>query len=557
MCPTRPNVRLAFLGGCGQFGLNSTALEVGGRILVMDSGAMFPTDEMPGVDWVLPDLSYLQQNKDRVVGYFLTHGHEDHIGAMPFSLEVAPAPVYATHFTLKLLEHKLHEYPTCPSPQMHRLEPGVTVDLGDGLEVTPIAVAHSIPQSLAMAVKTPAGTLVWSGDFKMTGTDRPEDHDTDRALLERLGDQGVSLLLMDSTNVLRPGHTDTEESVAHGLEQIFASAPGRIFVAVFATHVARIQTIADLCTRHDRYLCFDGRSLHTTVNLARDLKLLKLPEHLFVPTTDDMEETPRKHSVVVVTGAQAEPRSVLSRLAVGDHANLQIEPGDTVILSARTIPGRERQVARMVDRLCRLGADVEDQNSDVTVHVSGHGNKDDLSEMIRLVRPETLMPVHGRYRMQLALADLARRSGVKRVVVPNNGDLYDLTSSGPRLLGQIPAGQVLVEGKELDEVGLPVLRDRRALAHTGLVVAVIHLDSDSKSLARSPEIITRGLISDENQEDLVTGAKREIEASISRLAHGALAEPDEVAGTVRSTLRRYYRRHYNKAPVVIPLVVDL
>ena len=559
MCPIKSNtpIRLAFLGGCGQFGLNSAALEAGGRILVIDSGAMFPTDEMPGVDWVLPDLAYLEENRDRVAGYFLTHGHEDHIGALPFALEVAPAPVYGTEFTLRLVDHRLNEYPNCPTPEKHVLEPGRPLSIGDDISIIPLAVAHSIPQSLALAVETRAGIILWTGDFKMTGTGLAQDWDTDREALKELGARGVSLLISDSTNVLQPGHTDTEESVSEGLAQIFASAPGRIFLAVFSSHVARLQTIADLCARHDRHVCFEGRSLQTTVNIAKDLGLLTIPEHLFVPSSEEMGSTPRKHAVIVVTGAQAEPRSALSRLALGDHGVLQIEPGDTVVLSARVIPGRERQVARMVDRLCRLGADVQDQNSDMVVHVSGHGNREDIAEMIQLTKPNCVMPVHGRYRMQLAMGDLARRCGVQRVVAPNNGDLYDLSQAAPHLVGHIPAGQVLVEGKELDEVGLPVLRDRRALAHTGLVVAVIHLDSESKSLARAPEIITRGLILDENQEDLVAGAKREIESSISRLAHGALAEPDEVAGTVRSSLRRYFRRHYARAPVVIPLVVDL
>ena len=553
----KASTRLAFLGGCGQFGLNMTCVESGEDMIVVDCGAMFPNDEMPGIDWVLPDLTYLEQNKERVRGYFLTHGHEDHIGAMPFALEIAPAPVYGSPFTLALLNDKFAEY-GLHDVDLRQLKHGDTIPIGDNLVVDALAVAHSIPQSYALSVDSPAGRIVFSGDFKMTGTGSACDQDTDRKSLEQMGNLGVDVLVADSTNALVPGTTASEETVLEGLEEIFVSSPGRIFVSLFSTNVARIATICELAKRFDRQVAFDGRSLQTTARIARDLGLLDLPHHLALSDIEDVNKIPRRHSVVLVTGSQAEPRSSLSRLAVQNHSTLRIEPGDTVIFSSRIIPGRNRQVDRMVDRLCRLGADVEDQRATRSVHASGHGSRQDLIDMLGLLRPRFVLPVHGRYRMQLAHAEIAGQCGVEAAPIPRNGALFELSGAALKKIGQVPSGQVLVEGKELGEVGLPVLRDRRALAHTGMVVAVLLLDPTSKTLARPPELLSRGLISSEqNRIDIMEGARREIESAIARLPHGAMAEPDEVSDTVRTELRRYFRKHFSRAPVVLCLILDL
>ena len=550
-------LRIVFLGGCGQFGLNSTAFDTGRDIVVVDCGAMFPSEDMPGVDLVLPNLEYLRENRDRICAYLVTHGHEDHIGAMPFALEVAPAPVYGSRFSLELLKLKLQDYGAAAGAEMVPVEPGEPIEICDGVRVTPISMAHSIPQNLAYLLETPGGTVLHSGDFKMDATDTPADPSTDRELLARIGDQGVDLLVADSTNALVPGRTPSEDAVGGTLEEIFATAPGRLYVATFSSHIARIQTICDLCHAHDRHLFVDGRSVLKTTQVARDLGLLRIRPGVLVTDPDALASAPRRHSVVLMSGSQAEPRSSLSRLALGDHAHFHVEPGDTVVLSARVIPGRERHVSRLVDRLCRLGATVEDKDRGHMVHVSGHGAQQDLAELLELVRPRYFMPVHGRFRMQLTHGDLARRRGVDGVVVPNTGSAYVLGPDGLRYDGQIPAGQVFVEGLEWEEVGLPQLRDRRALAHTGLVVAVIILDSESRTIMREPELIGRGLLSPETEVDILAEAKREVQSAIDRLAHGALAEPDEVSQVVRTTLRRYFRRHFARAPVVLPLVVDI
>ncbi len=550
-------LRIAFLGGCGQFGLNCTGFDLGDRVLVIDCGAMFPSEDMPGVDLVLPNLDYLRENSGRICAYLLTHGHEDHIGAMPFALEVAPAPVYGTPFTLELLRHKLQDYGTRPEVEFVPIEPGRTFPLGEYLRVTPVAMAHSIPQNVAYLLDTRAGRILHASDFKMEAMGTPTDWATDRGALTAIGDEGLDLLLADSTNALVPGRTPSEDVVTCALSEIFATAPGRLYVASFASHIARIQALLDLCAEHRRQLLIDGRAVQKTTQIARDLGLLHLPPGVFVQDHSVLNSAPRKHTVVLMSGSQAEPRSSLSRLALGDHSHFQVEPGDTVILSARVIPGRERHVARLVDRLCRLGATVEDLDRGHQVHVSGHGFQADLRELLELVRPRYFMPIHGRFRMQLAHGELARRSGVEGVLVPNTGSAYVLGPEGIRYDGRVPAGQVFVEGLEWDEVGLPELRDRRALAHTGLVVAVLLMDSESRTIAREPELIGRGLVSAANEMDLLAEAKREVQAAIDRLAHGALAEPDEVSQVVRTTLRRYFRRHFAKAPVVLPLVVDI
>lgn len=543
------------LGGCGGFSLHCTCFETKEDMIVVDCGLMLPDHEQPGVDIIFPDLTYLSVNRDKIRGYFLTHGHDDHIGAIPFALQIAPAPVYGTDFTLGMLKNRLDDHIVPVEAILNIITPGDQIDLGDSFVVEPITVAHSIPGSVAYSMDTPSGKVLITGDYKMKGTDQGCDKSTDIDRLEELGEEGVELLLGDSTNALVPGAAGTEDDLHDFLAQTFATSPGRIFVSLFSTHVPRIQTICDICKRFNRKIFFDGRSLQTVVKLARRLEILDIPEHLLMPT-HLADGVPRKNSAVLLTGSQGEPRSALARLAMDANNQMRLEPGDTVILSARVIPGRERSVDRMVDRLYRLGAVVIDNRFGEKVHVSGHGQKEDLKKMIQILRPRNFLPIHGRYRMQMENGEIARRLGTDHVLIPNNGTVIGLGPSGLCELGQAPVGQVLVDGNSVGDVEIPVLRARKALAHMGMVVAVALLDVEKKELARPLELISRGFIMECNKDDLFDSARKAVERDIHELAPNARSDASEVAETLRLGIRRFFRKELNRAPVVIPLVIE-
>lgn len=554
--PDGEPVQIVALGGCGQFGLNCTCVQCGTDLLVLDCGLMLPADDMPGVDMVLPDLSYLAVNRKRIRAYIVTHGHDDHIGGIPFALETAPAPVYGTPFTLGLLEQRLAEHVVPVQADLRLLHPKSPVEIGSCFTVEAVSVAHSVPDAVAVSVQTPRGGLFFSGDFKMHGSGNGVDQPTDERRLAEIGEMGVKVLLSDSTNALIAGSAGTEDVVMRSLSQIFATSPGRIFVAVFSTHVARIQTICALCQRFNRKIAFDGRSLSNVIELAEDLKYLHIPTPLRVDPKR-AQKVPRRKLTVMLTGSQGEARSALARLATQDHAHLKLDPGDTVVLSARVIPGRERSVDRMVDRLCRLGAVVVDSRYADAVHVSGHGQREDLAQLVHLLKPRTVMPIHGRYRMQIEHANIARQQGTDQVVIPNNGSVLEVQAGGLVHRDRAPAGQLLVDGKGVGDVGLPVLRARRALANTGMVVAVVLLDVEKRSLARPLELISRGFVTEGDQRALMTAAREAIEQELEGLGDIARGDANEVAEAIRTRLRRYFRRQLNRAPVVIPLVLEI
>ncbi len=548
-------LRVIPLGGCGEFGLHCTCFETEEDLVVVDCGLMFPEHDMPGVDVIFPDLTYLALNRDKIRGYLLTHGHDDHIGALPYALETAPAPVYGTVFTLGMLRHRLEEHMVPVEAEERTIQPGNRLKLGSTFTVEPITVAHSIPGCTAYALETAAGRVVVTGDYKMDATNIGADTSTDKKRLAELGDSGVELLLGDSTNALLPGSAETEDDLADSLRQIFATSPGRIFVSLFSSHVPRIQTICNLCSRFNRKISFDGRSLQNVVRLAKNLGILKIPDHLVVPTHKTMR-VQRRNSTVLLTGSQGEPRSALSRLAVQNHGCLGLEPGDTVILSARVLPGRERQVDRLVDRLYRLGAVVSDNRFGNKIHVSGHAQREDISKMLQLLKPRNVLPIHGRFRMQMEHAEIARRWGTDRVIIPDNGSVIILENSTIRVEGSVPVGQVLVDGNSVGDVEIPVLRARRALAHMGMVVAVALLDIEKKELARPLELISRGFITECNRETLLEAVRQAVEQDIRRLPPNVRSDSAEVTETIRISIRHFLRKEMNRAPVVIPLVIE-
>jgi len=546
-------LRVIPLGGCGEFGLNTTVYHYGDELVVVDCGVMFPENTMFGVDVVLPALDYLREHRDQLRGYVITHGHEDHVGALPYALREAPAPVWATPFTRSVIQHKLREFPA-PSVELHTLTPRQPVPLGDQFTVEAIRVSHSIPDAVALALRCPAGLIVHSGDFKMVGPGRPPEG-TDLERLDELGDEGVLLAVSDSTGALEPGLSPSEADVADALRDVFATASGRIVVAQFASNLERLDTLVTLTARYGRRLVLEGRSVREFADLGVHAGHLHFPPQVRISTGAAADLPPRR-LVAVVTGTQGEPGSALRQLAMGAHPRLHLEPGDTVVLSARVIPGYERRVARIVDRLYEQGATVIDASRGPQVHASGHGYREDLRRFLLLTRPRALLPVHGRYRMLVEHAELARQAGVERALLPRNGAVIEVEPHRLRTVDQVSAGRVLVDGKGVGDVHEPELRDRRALAATGTVVALIMLDTVRGVLVREPELTAVGVLAAAHCDDLLPRAGRQLSDTLAHLPLAARRLPDEVADVARRSLRRFFRRELDRKPVVIPLVIE-
>ena len=541
------------LGGCGEFGLNLTCYRYADELLAVDCGLMFPEDDMFGVDLVLPDFSFLREHAAALKGYVITHGHEDHLGALPFALREAPAPVYATGFTLSLIREKLAENNPGHPIKLVELIPRQLVTLGH-FSVEPIRVAHSIPDSVSLALRCPAGLAVHTGDFKMVGPGLPTEG-TDVERLDELGTEGVLVAVADSTGALEPGLCQSEEDIVEPLTDLFATTSGRILLAQFASNIERLNTVLALCKRFGRRLVLEGRSLRQYARQAEVAGFLKFPPGLRA-TLEELAHLPLRRAVVVVTGTQGEPGSVLRRLALRDHPNLNVGPGDTVVLSARIIPGNERKVNRLVDLLCRQGATVVDAARDRRVHVSGHGYREDLRRMHLLLRPRGVIPVHGRYRMLIEHAELAHQVGVERAHIPENGAVIEVTEAGMRTIGQVEVGRTLVDGKGVGDVEELVLRDRRHLAATGTVVALITLDSSSGELARPPELTAVGVLREQECDEILARATRALADTVRDLPPSARSLPEELAEVVRRRLRGFFRKELDRKPVVIPLVIQ-
>lgn len=540
------------LGGCGEFGLNLTCYRYHDELLAVDCGLMFPEDGMYGVDLVLPDFSFLRENASALKGYVITHGHEDHLGALPFALREAPAPVYATRFTLSLIREKLAENNPGHKIELVELTPRQPVTLGH-FSVEPIRVAHSIPDAVSLALRCPAGLAVHTGDFKMVGQGLPPEG-TDVERFDELGTEGVLVAVADSTGALEPGLCQSETDIVEPLTDLFATTSGRILLAQFASNIERLNTVVSLCKRFSRRLVLEGRSLRQYARHAERLGLLKLPPGLRA-TMDELQSLPPRRAVVVVTGTQGEPGSVLRRLALGDHQHLSVQPGDTVVLSARVIPGNERKVNRLVDLLCRQGATVVDATRDRRVHVSGHGYREDLRRMQHLLKPRGVIPVHGRYRMLIEHAEIAQQVGVERVHIPENGSIIEVSQTGMRATGTVEVGRTLVDGKGVGDVEELVLRDRRHLAATGTVVALLTLDSSTGDLAGPPELTAVGVLGRQEMDDVLGRATRALADTVRDLPPSARSLPEELSEVVRRRLRGFFRKELDRKPVIIPLVI--
>jgi ribonuclease J len=551
--PAGSPLRLIPLGGLGEFGLNAMVLDWEGHLLLLDAGVLFANAELPGVDSIVPDFAYLADRRERLHGILLTHGHEDHIGALGVALEVASAPVYGSRLTLGFAARRLRERDI--KADLRTLVPGQPVTIGP-FRVHPIRVAHSVVDSLALAIETPAGVVLLSGDFKIDPHAAPEER-TDVAALAEWGQRGVLVLLSDSTNVEHRGTTPGEDSVLPAFREVFEKARGRVLVTCFATSIPRIQRVANLARTFGRRVAFVGRRMTDNCEVASELGLLDIPLSATLSATGLADASPGK-LVAFVSGSQGEPLSALSLISVGEHRDIAVGPGDTVVFSARPIPGNERAVSRVMSNLYRRGCEVV-HSGHAAVHVSGHGNREDLIELLKLTRPRYLVPVHGEYRMLVQHAALAREAGLDgdQALIVEDGDVLAFHEGQARREGRVAAGRILVDRSSGSEVEEIVVRDRRHLSADGIVVPIVVLDKQTGQLEGMPEIVTRGVLDSAEETELLDDATRLLAETVGARPAEELADPSLLRERVRLELRRFFKKRMQRRPIVIPVVMEV
>jgi ribonuclease J len=552
---TKRILRVIPLGGLGAIGKNMTVLEYDGALLVVDTGLMFPDDDMLGIDLVLPDFSYVVENRDHVLGIVVTHGHEDHVGALPYLLKQMDVPVYGTRLTLGLVNSKLGEHGLQGKVKLNEVSPEKDLTLGP-FRIEFLEVSHSIPDGVGLGIHTPAGIVVHTGDFKLDQT--PIDsRPTAMQRFAELGRKGVLLLLSDSTGADTPGFTAPERSVGQKLDSIFALAPGRIIVASFASHIHRIQQVMDTAARHGRSLAIIGRSMVKNVNIASNLGYLKVPDGLLV-RPHDIGMLPPDRVAVLSTGSQGEPLSALARMAGHDHPSVEVRKGDTVIISARPVPGNETSVNRTIDRLFAAGARVIYESS-AGVHVSGHAASEELKVMLNLVHPKYFMPVHGEHRHLYFHAELARAVGIpdERIFVMENGDILELGPDKAEVKGRVQAGMILVDGFAMGDFRDLVLRDRQHLASDGLVMVVVARSAEDGRIVGEPEIVFRGIAHADDPEELSKSAKRVVLELLESPEMRQVTDLGLVRSRVHDVLQKFLRKEAARLPMILPVIVEV
>jgi ribonuclease J len=543
------------LGGVGEFGMNMMALTFGETTIVIDAGVMFPDPELLGVDRIIPDLTYLQQ-KGRVAALVLTHGHEDHIGGVPHVVPLVDGPVYGTPLTLALVEPKLREH-GLERTMLHAVRPGERVAVGP-FEIEFIRVTHSMPDCVALAIHTPLGVIVHTGDFKIDQTPIDGEH-FDVHRFAQLGAEGVLALLSDSTNVDRRGFTGSETEVIEAFEEIFTSATGRLIVSAFSSSIYRMQVVVDLAAQFDRKVAFIGRGMIENSTIAQRLGYLRIPAGLQIRDAD-VANYPAQDVLCLTTGSQGETMSALSRIAVDDHRHVKVSDDDTVVLSARAIPGNEKSIGRVMNHLARRGVNVIHEGVK-HVHVSGHGSEEELKLVLSLVRPRYFIPVHGEYRQLSHHARVARKVFAGRdpqpeILLIETGDVVAIDEQGARVAGKAPVGRVLIDATRSGEVGDEVLRDRRHLAEDGLVVPVVAINKQTGTLEGVPDIITRGFVMENSQELLADGARLLAEV-IGQASVEERTDQGIIKEKLRVELRRFFRRRSGRRPFVLPVIMEI
>ena len=543
------------LGGLGEFGMNMMALRYGDDIMVIDAGMMFPESELLGVDLVIPDITYLKQNRQHVRAIVLTHGHEDHIGALPYILRDLNVPVYGTRFTLALVKKRITEAGLLDSTTLREVIPGRRIEIGP-FEVEMIPVTHSTIDCVALAVRTPVGVIIHTGDFKIDHTP-VGGAGFDIHTFARYGNEGVLALFSDSTNVERPGITPSERAVVPRIEELARSAPKRVILSCFASSIHRIQQVIDIASRVGRKVAFVGRSMVDNVEIAHQLEYLRIPDGMVVRSQDIRSFDPRK-IIIMASGSQAEPMSSLSRIAVDNHRFVSVDENDTVILSSRIIPGNEKAIFRMLDHMFRRRALVYYDNSAGVIHVSGHASQEEQKLVLQLVKPKYFIPVHGEYRHLFRHAALAHQLGVVsgEILLVENGQNIEFTEDGVRRRDPVTAGRVLVDSGSLEEIEEVVVRERKHLSEDGVVVPIIAIDKHTGKLESQPEIVSRGFMSD-NGSDLVTGARDIVLRTINDSNAEERADWSVIKEKIRVDLKRYISKQTSKRPLILPVILEV
>ena len=552
---TEEKLEIIPLGGVGVFGMNMMAMRCGGETIIIDAGMGFPEADTPGVDIIIPDFSFIEDYRDEISAIILTHGHEDHIGAVPFLLKEINVPVYGTHFTLALLERKLQEHGLIDSTVLHPVEPRDRVTL-DKFEVEWIHVSHSLTSCTAVAVTTPVGVVIHSGDFKIDETP-VVGPPTDLERLSEYGDQGVLALLADSTNAERPGRTQSERAVIPALEKIFEESEGRIVLSCFTSSVHRIQIVLDLAREYGRRVALLGRSMLRNVETADSLRQLDIPDGLFI-SASEARNTDDDQLLLLVAGCQGDPMSAMTKLATDQHKNLSVDEGDTVVLSARQIPGNEPSISRLISHCYKRGARVID-SSLARVHVSGHGSQEDLKILIEATRPRFLVPIHGEHRQLYRHRDWASASGVvdpDNIVVFENGDVLELDESRAEITAKEVVGRTFIDAS-YEEVEDLVVRDRKHLSYDGIVVAIVAINPTSGELESEPEVVTRGFVHEEESSAMLGDLKRLIEGTVNGAAHEERIDYAVIKEKIRLALKRFIQKATGRRPMIIPVVVEV
>lgn len=545
------------LGGLGEFGMNSMALRYGDDIIVIDAGMMFPDAELLGVDIVTPDFTYLEQNAQHVRALLLTHGHEDHIGGVPFLLGSLNLPIYGTEFTLALVERRLEEHELLAGAHLNVVKPGDRVQIGPfGIEF--IRVTHSIVSSVALAITTPLGVVIHTGDFKVDPT--PTDNELfDLHTLADYGKRGVLLLMSDSTNVDRPGYTESERAVRPRLEELFARCEQRIVISCFSSSIHRLQQILDLAAEYERKVAFLGRSMLSVTEIAHNLGLLTIPDSTLLRPQDIMQMA-RDKVAVIVSGTQGEPMSAMSRVAVDNHKHLYLEPGDTVALSARIIPGNEKAIFRMLNHIARRGVDVVYGSMRPPIHVSGHASEEELKLILNLVRPRYFLPIHGEYRQLARHAQLAahlKSLGLENSFVLETGETLELDQMGARRGDKVTVGRVCIDSGSLDDVVEDmIIRDRRHLAEDGFVLPVIAIDKHTGKSEGLPEIVSRGFIGSEGAE-VLQSARSVVAKTLETSTAEELSDWGVMQEKIRADLKRFLTKQTQRRPLIMPVILEV
>jgi len=551
-------LQLVPLGGLGEFGMNSMAIRYGDDIIVVDAGMMFPDAELLGVDIVTPDFAYLHKNREHVRALILTHGHEDHIGAVPFLLSDLNVPVYGTAFTLALVERRLEEHESVEDVQFNKVKPGEKVQIGPFV-IEFIHVTHSIVSSMALAITTPLGVIIHTGDFKVDPT--PTDNELfDLHTLAEYGKRGVLLLMSDSTNVDRPGYTESERAVRPRMEEIFYRAERRLVISCFSSSIHRLQLIIELAGEYGRKVAFLGRSMNNVTEIAHTLGLLELPDGILLRPQDILQTDPAK-LVVVASGTQGEPMSALSRIAVDNHKNISVERGDTVVLSARIIPGNEKGIYRMINHFAKRGAEVIYGSMNPPVHVSGHGSAEELKLVLNLVRPRYFVPIHGEFRQLAKHASLAqhlRGAGLEETFVLETGETLEVDRHGARRGEKVAVGRVCIDSGTVDEVVEDiVIRDRRHLSEDGFVLPIIAINKHSGKNETLPEIVSRGFMSFEDGSDLLQQARQVVARTLESSSEEERTDWGVMQEKIRADLKRFLNKQTSRRPLIMPVILEV